>query len=197
MIPRDHTATGPYPDGRNYRDANGVVCCNRGWRSAVLRPPVALRYSKSREALTMKLAWILWLASMFQQPVGDHACLAATVYLEARGESVMGQMAVAEVAMRRRESGQWGHSLCAVLKAHGQFALSTTGKNYIFSDVDSWRQAWLVANVAMEMWALPPDQRVTVVPKADHFYASNSGPPAWAKGSPLAVIGEHSFYRAD
>ena len=145
----------------------------------------------------MKLAWILWLASMFQQPVGDHACLAATVYLEARGESVMGQMAVAEVAMRRRESGQWGNSLCAVLKARGQFALSTTGKNYIFSDVVSWRQAWMVANVAIEMWALPPDLRVTVVPKADHFYASNSGPPPWAKGSPLAVIGDHSFYRAD
>jgi len=33
--------------------------------------------------------------------------------------------------------------------------------------------------------------------QADHFFASNSGAPSWAKGSPLAVIGEHSFYRAD
>jgi spore germination cell wall hydrolase CwlJ-like protein len=149
------------------------------------------------EVRAMKLAWILWLASMFQQPVGDRACLAATVYLEARGESVMGQMAVAEVAMRRRENGQWGNSLCTVLKARGQFALSTTGKNYLFTDVDSWREAWLVADVAMEMWTLPPSLRMDVVPRADHFYASNSGVPSWAKGSPLAVIGDHSFYRAD
>jgi spore germination cell wall hydrolase CwlJ-like protein len=156
-----------------------------------------MRNSNPDEAHAMKLAWVLWLASMFQQPVGDRACLAATVYLEARGESVMGQMAVAEVAMRRRENGQWGNSLCAVLKARGQFALSTSGKNYLFTDVESWREAWLVADVTMEMWSLPPSWRMDVVPKADHFYASSSGAPAWAKGNPLAVIGDHSFYRAD
>jgi spore germination cell wall hydrolase CwlJ-like protein len=150
-----------------------------------------------KEVTAMKLAWLMWLASTFQQPVGDHACLAATIYLEARSESIVGQMAVAEVAMRRRESGQWGNSLCAVLKARGQFALSTTSKNYIFSDVDSWREAWLVADVAMEMWTLPPNMRMDVVPKADHFYAASMAAPSWAKGNPLAVIGDHSFFRAD
>jgi hypothetical protein len=145
----------------------------------------------------MKLAWILWLASAFHNPVGDRACLAATVYLEARGEPVSGQMAVAEVALRRRESGQWGNSLCAVLRARGQFALSTTSKNYIFSDVNAWRQAWLLAGITMDIWKLPPSLRVVVVPKADHFFASDTPPPEWAKGTPLAVIGDHSFYRAD
>jgi spore germination cell wall hydrolase CwlJ-like protein len=163
----------------------------------LLRHPAMQCDLNVHEVDTMKLAWILWLASTFQQPVADHACLAATIYLEARSESVMGQMAVAEVAMRRRENGQWGNSVCAVLKARGQFALSTTGKNYIFSDVDAWREAWLVADVAMEMWSLPPSLRMDVVPKADHFYASNSGAPSWAKGSPLAKIGDHRFYRAD
>jgi len=145
----------------------------------------------------MKLAWLLWFASLFQQPVDDRACLAATIYLEARSEPVKGQLAVAEVALRRRDSGQWGSSLCAVVKARGQFALSTTSKNYIFTDVDSWRQAWVVAGAAMDIWSLPPALRMDVVPKADHFYASNSTAPAWAKGNPVATIGEHSFYRAD
>ena len=145
----------------------------------------------------MKLALILWLASAFHNPASDRACLAATVYLEARGESVTGQMAVAEVALRRREGGQWGNSLCAVLRARGQFALSTTSRNYIFSDVDSWRKAWMLAGATIEMWSLPPNLRVALVPKADHFFASDTSRPEWAQGPPLAVIGDHSFYRAD
>jgi spore germination cell wall hydrolase CwlJ-like protein len=145
----------------------------------------------------MKLAWILWLASTFQHPAGDRACLAATIYLEARSESIMGQMAVAEVAMRRRASGQWGNSLCSVVQARGQFALSTTNKNYSFTDVDSWREAWLVAGVAMQIWELPSNWRPDIVPKADHFFAVNTSVPSWAKGRALAVIGDHNFYRAD
>jgi spore germination cell wall hydrolase CwlJ-like protein len=145
----------------------------------------------------MKLAWILWLASLFQQPVADRGCLAATIYLEARGESVLGQTAVAEVAQRRFASGQWGNSLCTVLTARGQFALSTTNKSYIFSDVDSWRQAWMVAGISMAEWSLPEQWRVDLVPKADHFFAAETSQPEWAKGRPLAVIGDHLFYRAD
>ncbi|MBS0556470.1 MAG: cell wall hydrolase [Proteobacteria bacterium] len=145
----------------------------------------------------MKLAWILWLASTFHNPTGDRACLAATVYLEARGESVTGQMAVAEVGLRRRDGGQWGTSLCKVLRARGQFALSTTSKNYVFDDLDAWNQAWFVAGVALDLWKLPAQWRPTLVPNADHFYASNSLSPGWAKGPPLAVIGDHSFYHAE
>ncbi len=145
----------------------------------------------------MKLAFILWLASFFQQPVSDRACLAATIYLEARGETVMGQTAVAEVAQRRLQSGQWGNSLCSVLTARGQFALSTTKQSYIVNDVDAWRQAWMVAGLSMLQWSLPEQFRVPLVPNADHFFASDTSPPAWAKGQPLAVIGDHRFYRVD
>lgn len=147
----------------------------------------------------MKLAWILWLASAFHNPMSDRACLAATVYLEARGEPVTGQMAVAEVGLRRRDGGQWGNSLCKVLRARGQFALSTTSKNFVIDDTDAWNQAWMVAGVELAMWKLPADLRLSVVPQADHFYAAGAMPlpPGWAKGPPLAVIGDHRFYHAD
>jgi hypothetical protein len=75
--------------------------------------------------------------------------------------------------------------------------LSTTKQSYIVDDVDAWRQAWMVAGVSMMEWSLPPELRVTLVPKADHFFAADSSPPTWAKGPPLAVIGDHRFYRAD
>ena len=150
-------------------------------------------------AIRMKLAWILWLASAFHNAASDRACLAATVYLEARGEPVTGQMAVAEVGLRRRDSGQWGSSLCHVLRARGQFALSTTSKNYVFDDADAWNQAWFVAGVALDVWKLPAAWRPSLVPNADHFYAADvmTLPPGWAKGPPLAVIGDHRFYHAD
>ncbi len=90
-----------------------------------------------------------------------------------------------------------GDSLCSVLRARHQFALTTTNRNFVVSDVNSWHRDWMLAGMAILMWSLPPDWRPSVVPHADHFFASNSPAPDWAKGPPLAVIGDHSFYRAD
>jgi spore germination cell wall hydrolase CwlJ-like protein len=145
----------------------------------------------------MKLAFLLWLASVLPQPVADRACMAGTIYLEARSESVTGQLAVAEVAMRRVESGQWGNSICSVLESPGQFALTTMPHNYILSEMDSLQRAWGVANIAIVMWSLPPRLRPSLVHQADHFFATNTPVPEWARGYPLARIGDHSFYRAD
>ena len=143
----------------------------------------------------MKLAFLLWLASILPQPVADRACLAGTLYLESRSEPLAGQLAVAEVALRRVDSGQWGNSVCSVLTAPGQFALSTMPKSTVLQEVDALEHMWGVANMALALWSLPPQLRPSVVPHADHFFASNTPAPPWAKGNPLARIGEHSFYR--
>jgi len=144
----------------------------------------------------MKLAFLLWLASVFPGETADRICLASTIYLEARSESALGQAAVAEVALRRREGGQWGNSLCTVLTARGQFALSTTSANYIVDEFPAWRNAWMVAGVAMSIWSLPTEWRGMLVPHADHFVASGAM-PSWAKGNTLATIGDHRFYSAN
>jgi spore germination cell wall hydrolase CwlJ-like protein len=188
------------PAGNNHRGADNAA-------GNIHRAGARLRDARVRmshvfvcsEQSAMKLAWILWLASAFNNAASDRACLAATVYLEARGEPVTGQLAVAEVGLRRRDGGQWGNSLCKVLRARGQFALSTTSKNYVFDDTDAWQQAWLVAGFALDLWKLPVDWRPSIVPNADHFYAADgvAMPPGWAKGPPLAVIGDHRFYHAD
>jgi len=145
----------------------------------------------------MKLGWLLWLTSVLSPQQADQTCLAATVYLEARSESTLGQLAVAEVALRRRDSGRWGNTLCDVLNAPGQFALSTTSKDYIFRNSDSWQEAWLIAKRSMQMWDLPRNQRTLVVPHADHFIAADSTAPSWITGPPLATIGGHNFYRTN
>jgi|SRR5690349_12201006 spore germination cell wall hydrolase CwlJ-like protein len=143
----------------------------------------------------MKLAFLLWLASALPQPVSDELCLATTVYLEARSESQVGQMAVAEVAMRRRDTGRWGSSVCAVVRAPGQFATSTMNANYVLNNPEAWHKAWQVADRTMRMWTLPPEQRKFIVPDADHFVLAESVSPGWIKGPPVATIGAHNFYR--
>ena len=54
----------------------------------------------------MKLAWILWLSSFSPTPLGDSMCLATTIYLEARNQSLDGQL-----AMARRELTLLRHGL--------------------------------------------------------------------------------------
>ena len=143
----------------------------------------------------MKLGFLLWLASALPNPAADQLCLATTVYLEARSESQAGQMAVAEVAMRRREEARRDVSVCDVVKARGQFALSTTSPNANLHNPDAWAKAWQVASRSIRMWSLPPDRRHLLVPHADHFVLADSTMPDWIKGPPLATIGAHNFYR--
>ncbi|MEO5622079.1 MAG: cell wall hydrolase [Dokdonella sp.] len=145
----------------------------------------------------MKLAFLLWLASSLPQPAADQVCLATTVYLEARSESQVGQMAVAEVAMRRRDAGHWGSTVCTVVRAPNQFAITTTNTNFKLDNPDAWRKAWTIAARAIAMWSLPIRQRRFVVPHADHFILADSISPNWIKGPPLATIGAHNFYRVN
>lgn len=145
----------------------------------------------------MKLAWLLWLASVMPQDVSDRTCLATMIYLEARSETQLGQAAVAEVAMRRRESGRWGNDVCKVVGAPGQFALSTTNKNYMLRNPDAWSTAWQVADSTLQMWNLPDAQRTFVVPDASHFVAEEFASPNWTNSHKVAVIGAHSFYRVN
>jgi spore germination cell wall hydrolase CwlJ-like protein len=143
----------------------------------------------------MKLALMLWLASVLPQPVSDPLCLATTVYLEARNQSELGQQAVAEVALRRLESGRWGDSVCAVVNAPKQFAPTLVSPQFRFKNLRAWNKAVSVAFASMRELAHPQQQRLQVVPGADHFYANHIAPPIWATGVPVAQIGDHRFYK--
>lgn len=142
----------------------------------------------------MKLAWILWLAQILPQPAAEPLCLATTIYLEARGQSEAGQRAVAEVALRRRDSGLWGDSVCEVVTARGQFAPTLIHPGHRLKNPKAWEKAARIAFQAQRDWALPPGERKELVPGASHFAAHDIVSPAWAT-QPVAVIGDHSFYR--
>jgi spore germination cell wall hydrolase CwlJ-like protein len=144
----------------------------------------------------MKLAWILWLANVLPQPIADPICLTTTIYLEARNQSILGQRAVAEVALRRVEDGRWGGCVCTVVTAPRQFAPTLTSESYKLKNPVAWERAAAIAFEALRDWRKPHSARRQVVPGADHFLVDDLvDRPNWAKGTPVARIGDHAFYR--
>ena len=141
----------------------------------------------------MKLSLLLWLTSLLPQPVADHTCLATTVYLEARSQPTNGQMAVAEVALRRRDRGHYGNTVCKVVTAPHQFATTTTTGAFDISNLAAFEKAWDIAGRSIHNWQLPVAQRHMVVPRADHF-ATTSISPYWSRNRPSVTIGDHAFY---
>ena len=145
----------------------------------------------------MKLAWILWLASVLPPQTADSLCLSTTLYLEARDQSERGQQAVAEVALRRLDSGRWGDDMCSVVTARKQFAPTLVSPNYMISNSEAWAQAVDVALDAEENWALPPGERTEIVPGASHFVALALAQPSWRNAYRVAEIGDHTFLKVE
>jgi len=143
----------------------------------------------------MKLVWILWLSQFLPQPAADSLCLSTTVYLEARDQSVRGQQAVAEVALRRRDSGIWGNNLCDVVTARKQFAPSLVSPNTRLGNTEAWAEAVTVALESERNWALPVGQRKEIVPGASHFAATAIASPSWRSAYQVATIGDHTFFK--
>lgn len=143
----------------------------------------------------MKLIWILWLSQFLPQPAADSLCLSTTVYLEARDQTVRGQEAVAEVALRRRDSGIWGNDVCKVVTARKQFAPSLVSPNTRLSNTQAWANAVTVALESERNWALPAGERREVVPGASHFAATAIASPSWRTAYQVATIGDHTFFK--
>ena len=143
----------------------------------------------------MKLAWIMWLASVLPPPSADSLCLSTTLYLEARDQSLRGQQAVAEVALRRRDSGLWGDTLCDVVTARSQFAPTLVPRSTVLSNTVAWERSVGIAFEAERNWALPTGERKEVVPGASHFMAHAIARPSWRNAYQVATIGDHTFLR--
>lgn len=145
----------------------------------------------------MKLSFLMWLSSLLPQPVADPLCLATTVYLESRDQSELGQRAVAEVALRRRDDGRWGDSVCEVVTAPKQFAPTIVGPGARIKSLDAWQKAVNVAFASQKDWKQPVGQRNEVVPGASHFAAHKLVTPTWSSYPAVAKIGDHTFYKVD
>ena len=112
-------------------------------------------------------------------------CLAQVVYGEARGEKWEGQVAVAQVVMRRAGL-DWRHA-CTETHKPSQFAPVAAPRSH-----EAWQWALAAADEALR-WSVHGG--VDYSNRASHFY-SGQKEPYWAAGYELvAVVGGHKFFR--
>lgn len=115
-------------------------------------------------------------------------CMATTIYYEAKGEPLDGQLAVAEVILNRTRSGRYPPDVCGVVKQAGQFSFVRGG---VLPTIDAGRPSYVtalaVARVAMaKAWE-------SSAPRALFFHARRVS--ARARMVRVAAIGNHIFYR--
>ena len=117
----------------------------------------------------------------------DVDCLAKNIYHEARGESLEGQIAVAQVTVNRVHSNRFQNSVCAVVYARKQFSW-TLDKTKRIRDQKAWLASVSIARAVLTQSVHLPNFKA-------HFFHTKSVRPAWAKNKRvLATIGSHVFY---
>ena len=129
--------------------------------------------------------------------VGDKEwkCLAEALYFEARGESVIGQFAVAEVIINRANSNRFPNTICGVVnqgtnksRYRCQFTYMCDGLYERVDDKISFSRAGKIAR--MTLWEVNIN-----LTKGALYYHANSVNPSWAKKLvKTGTIGDHKFY---
>ena len=172
--------------------SNGAVVPAQPAQSVTVQLPPSI----DREAAWLyRNGWPLYaLVAKYSTgaPLSDEAtCIATAVYFEARGETLEGQMAVADVVMNRAASGRYPSSWCAVVKQPAQFSFVRNGQfPVIDTSSDAWAKAQGVTRLAIAnvMPALPTDVL---------WYHANYVAPNWRHNlREVEQIGAHIFYRA-
>jgi hypothetical protein len=122
-------------------------------------------------------------------------CLAEALYFEARGENLIGQVAVAEVILNRVDSETFPATVCGVVRQGTgklnlcQFSFYCDGKP---EDIANRKKFEEVGKVA---WTMLQGEPRTITGNAT-YYHTTAVKPRWAKRMiRTARIGAHIFYR--
>lgn len=116
-------------------------------------------------------------------------CLTTALYHEARGESVRGQFAVAEVILNRADSPAYPRSICGVVNQGCQFSYTCDGKSDRAKEKGAWIRAGKIARLMMD--GAPR----ALTAGATHFHTVNIRPSWSRRFERTAAIGAHLFYR--
>ena len=131
------------------------------------------------------------------------ACMATAIYFEARGEPMVGQVAVAQVIMSRVYDERYPNTICEVVKQgyyyswnpeipipdKCQFSFWCDGKPENIKDEDAYFWATEVAQAVMVGTLYDTTQGAT------HYHAYYVQ-PSWSKKFTRTVrINDHIFYR--
>ena len=133
-------------------------------------------------------------ASVFSKK--EQACLANGIYFEARGESVRGQAAVAQVILNRVRNPAYPNSICGVVYQNDnwlnrcQFSFACDGRKKRIESPANYKVAQDVAMAVTAGKIFIPE-----VGSSTHYYA-NYVHPGWARTmQKMTKIGLHILYR--
>jgi len=117
--------------------------------------------------------------------------LALAVYREARGESLVGKLLVAQVIRNRVEDPRWPNTYTGVITQRLQFSAFNAGDPNVTvfpAEADPvWAQCVAAADVVLQS-----PQKLTL---ANHYHVRGLS-PAWRDDSKIvATAGAHVFYR--
>ncbi len=126
----------------------------------------------------------------------EQKCLANAIYFEARGESLRGQAAVAQVVLNRVRNPTYPATICGVvyqnqhLRNRCQFSFACDGKKDVIANRKSYDVAKDIAMAVTAGKIFLPE-----VASSTHYYAQYVK-PGWARSmEKMKKIGLHIFYR--
>lgn len=137
-----------------------------------------------------------WLQAQ-PKPAGgaEWRCLTEALYFEARGETLKGQFAVAEVIANRVDARQFPNSFCGVInqgtgrKFACQFTYTCDGRAETIHEPAAFQRVGKVARAILDGAARPLTKGAT-------HYHTTAVRPRWARVfRKTTAIGVHVFYR--
>lgn len=126
----------------------------------------------------------------------EQKCLAEGIYFEARGESLKGQAAVAQVILNRVRNPEYPPTICGVIYQNDdwrnrcQFSFACDGRRDVVRSQKHWEMAEEIAMAvtAGKIW-------LSEVGSSTHYHATYVS-PRWARSMKrMSRIGLHVFYR--
>lgn len=184
LLGAEKTALGQVAPARMARLAEGAQPPSDTKKSSLTTPslPKLIRYDKAfLDALPVAKGDENW------------QCLATAIYHEARGESIRGQFAVAEVVLNRKESAGFPQTVCGVVNQKGggscQFSFTCDGRPDTASEKAAWVDAGKIARVML-------DGAPRALTLGATYFHTVGVRPSWSRRfDRTAAIGAHMFYR--
>ncbi|MEP1768540.1 MAG: cell wall hydrolase [Sulfitobacter sp.] len=174
-------------------EARGLQSISQDRMNSLAKPPAKAANPSGGSDVVFSPGWLA------QQPKAtgsaEFSCLTEALYFEARGETVKGQFAVAEVIRNRVKSSRFPNSYCAVInqgtgkKYQCQFTYTCDGRPEVVSEHAAFARVAKVARATID--GKSPD-----ITDGATFYHTTAVRPSWAaKFTKTARFGVHLFYR--
>ena len=160
--------------------------------------PLQLRASVNRAPPF--LAWRDRIAEIFSLQIVEKSCLATAIYFEARSESTLGQLSVANVIINRTKIPAYPSTICGVVFQGSnrfnacQFSFACDGKSDVPQAEPAWQKAMAIANLLLPVEKKRKYEEFLFISTATHYHTVDVE-PRWSKSlNRLNQIGHHIFY---